>query len=103
LPARRFSASSRARTAQASVRRHDASAWRGATGHGGHSSSTIATSTPSAACIRTTPSGVKRRAAPSRWLRKVTPPSSTLRSPSRLKTWKPPLSVRIGRRQPVKA
>ena len=39
---------------------------------------------------------------PSTGERKRTPCSSILRSLARLKTWKPPESVRMGRRQPMK-
>ncbi len=93
---------SRARRAQASVRSQEASAAGRSTGQEVHSSSIMATSTPMRSWKLTTPSGVKRSGEPSRWLRKVTPPASTVRRPPRLHTWKPPLSVRMGRCQPVK-
>ena len=41
-------------------------------------------------------SGVSATMAPSRWERKVTPSSSTLRKSASDITWKPPESVRIG-------
>ncbi len=41
-------------------------------------------------------SGVNSNIAPSRCERKVTPVSSSLRSPESDITWKPPESVRIG-------
>jgi len=47
-------------------------------------------------------SGVKRWRVPSKGLRKSTPSSSTRRMSLRLKTWKPPLSVRMGRSQAMK-
>ena len=56
------------------------------TGQGGHSSSTMARSTPIRCCISTTDSGVKRTALPSRWLLKSTPSSSTERQVGRART-----------------
>ena len=51
-------------------------------------------------CIET--SGVRRSLSPLMGDENVTPSSSSLRSAPRLKTWKPPESVRIGRSQPMK-
>ncbi len=47
-------------------------------------------------------SGVNSIMAPSRWERKVTPCSSTLRKAASDITWKPPESVRIGCGQRMK-
>jgi hypothetical protein len=52
-------------------------------------------SEPSSVWISTARSGVSSTRAPSRWERKVTPLSSTLRSSESDMTWKPPESVRI--------
>ena len=47
-------------------------------------------------------SGVKRWVEPSRWDLNVTPSASMRRVSLRLKTWKPPLSVRMGPSQAMK-
>ncbi len=47
-------------------------------------------------------SGVSLCLEPSMWLWKVTPSSLTLAILARDMTWKPPLSVRIGRSQRMK-
>ena len=46
--------------------------------------------------------GPRKSLAPSRWDWKETPSSRISRSFDRLKTWNPPLSVRMGRSQPMK-
>ena len=66
-------------------------------------SRTMATSLPSASWMAIARSGVRRIGVPSRCEAKVTPSSSTVRSRPRLKTWKPPESVRIGPSQAMKA
>ena len=53
-------------------------------------------SEPSASWTPTASSGVNRWTDPSRWLRNVTPSSSTTRRSPSETTWKPPESVRIG-------
>src|SRR2546427_7721139 len=58
-------------------------------------------SEPNARWISTTDSGDRKRVAPSSGARNSTPSSLSLRSLARLKTWKPPESVRIARRQPI--
>ena len=50
----------------------------------------------------TTLSGVNRCLEPSRWERNSTPSSRILRRELRLKTWKPPLSVRMAPGQEAK-
>ena len=73
---------------------------RGELGKTGWSNAT-ATSGPNAAWTAIECSGVNRWIDPSRWLLKVTPPSSiSRRSPSET-TWNPPESVRIGPFQPM--
>jgi hypothetical protein len=62
----------------------------------------MARSTPIRCCISTTDAGVSRTGLPSRWLRKLTPSSSTERMAASENTWKPPLSVTSTRRQPQK-
>ena len=64
-------------------------------------SKAMAMSLPSASWISIARSGVSRWLEPSRWLAKVTPSSSTRPRWARLKTWKPPESVRIGPSQPM--
>ena len=93
---------SRDRSAQRCVLRIASSTTaRGELGNTGWSNAT-ATSGPSASWTAIECSGVKRWIDPSRWLLKVTPPSSiTRRSPSET-TWNPPESVRIGPSQPMK-
>ena len=59
-------------------------------------------SEPSASCVSMESSGVSRTALPSMGERNCTPSSVILRSDSRLKTWNPPESVRMGRRQCMK-
>ncbi len=59
-------------------------------------------SEPSASCTSIESSGVSRTALPSMGERNCTPSSVILRSDSRLKTWKPPESVRMGRFQFMK-
>ena len=86
----------------AMVRSSAAAAAASVTGHGGHSSSTIARSTPIRSCISTTDSGVSRTRLPSRWLLKSTPSSSTERRSESENTWNPPLSVTSVRDQPQK-
>ena len=60
-------------------------------------------SAPSRHWMSTARSGLSAWVAPSMWDWKVTPSAVILRSLARLMTWKPPLSVRIGRRQPMNA
>jgi hypothetical protein len=69
-------------------------------GQGGHSSSTIAMSLPRLAWIAITSRGPRKSFEPSRCDWNATPSSRTSRSFARLKTWKPPLSVRMGRPSP---
>ena len=52
--------------------------------------------------MRTAISGERKRLEPSRCERKVTPSGVSVRSSLRLKTWNPPLSVRIGPSQFMK-
>jgi outer membrane protein assembly factor BamD len=59
-------------------------------------SKATATSEPSASWTPIAISGVNRWTDPSRWLRNVTPSSSTTRRSPSETTWKPPESVRIG-------
>jgi hypothetical protein len=72
---------------------------RGDDGKTGWSKAT-ATSEPSASWTPIASSGVNRWVEPSRWLRNVTPSSSTTRRSPSETTWKPPESVRIGRPRP---
>ncbi len=58
-------------------------------------------SEPIARCASTTDSGVNRWRLPSMWLWKRTPSSIILRRAASEKTWKPPLSVRIGPSHPM--
>ena len=89
------------RMAQRCVRRIASStSRRGELGKTGWSNAT-AMSGPSAICTPMECSGVNRCVVPSRWLLKVTPPSSITRSSPRLTTWKPPESVRMGLSQPM--
>ena len=53
-------------------------------------------SEPRASWMSMLTSGEMNCRLPSRWLWKVTPSSLIFRMPAREKTWKPPLSVRIG-------
>ena len=64
-------------------------------------SKATAMSEPSASWTPIACSGVNRWIDPSRWLRNVTPSSSTTRRSPSETTWKPPESVRIGRSQPM--
>jgi hypothetical protein len=59
----------------------------------------MAMSELSTAWMRIDSSGVRKSRSPFTGEAKWTPSSVTLRSVSRLKTWKPPESVRIGARQ----
>ena len=59
-------------------------------------------SLPKASCTSTVDAGVKLCVSPFRCDWKVTPSSVILRSPERLKTWKPPESVRIAPGQDMK-
>ena len=69
-------------------------------GQATHSSSCMTMSEPSrSAWISMDRSGVSTCLEPLRWLEKVTASSLIFRMPERLITWKPPLSVRIGRSQ----
>ncbi len=87
------------RSAQRCVRAvASATTSRGEDGVTGWSKAT-AMSAPSASWTSIACSGVKRWIDPSRWLRNVTPPSSTTRRSPSETTWKPPESVRIGRSQ----
>ena len=70
-------------------------------GQGVHSSNAITTSESSARWTAIEISGVRKSRSPLTGEAKVTPSSATLRSAPRLKTWKPPESVRIGRGQPM--
>ena len=72
------------------------------TGYGGHSSSTIMMSLPKASWTSTVEAGVNLCVSPLRCDWKVTPSSVILRRPERLKTWKPPESVRIAPGQDMK-
>ena len=90
------------RSSQASVRRTPlrASAW--SAGNGVHSSNAITMSAPSACWIWIERSGVRSISLPSTSFLKRTPRSViSLRGSE--KTWKPPLSVRIGPFQRMKA
>ena len=60
-------------------------------------------SAPSRLWISIERSGVSRYSEPSRWERKVTPVSSSLRKLASDITWKPPESVRMGCGQSMKA
>ena len=71
-------------------------------GQGVHSSNAIATSLPIRAWISVALSGVSSCSLPSRCDRKRTPSSPMTRRAARLKTWYPPLSVRIGPDHPMK-
>ena len=82
------------RPAMGPVRRLGTTA-RGDDGKTGWSKAT-ATSEPSASWTAIASSGVNRWTEPSRWLRNVTPSSSTTRRSPSETTWKPPESVRIG-------
>ncbi len=62
-----------------------------------HSSKTIITSAPSAICTSIECSGEKKCLLPSRCDRNSTPSGDIFRSLLRLKTWKPPESVSMGR------
>ena len=59
-------------------------------------------SAPMARCRSITDSGVNRWALPSMWLRNWTPSSVILRMSLSECTWNPPLSVSMGRSQPLK-
>ncbi len=83
------------RSAQASESRVARASSPAGAGSRTHSSSCMATSEPSRLWISIARSGVSATVAPSRWERKVTPASSTLRSGDSDMTWKPPESVRI--------
>ncbi len=63
---------------------------------GGHSSKAIMMSLPRVSWMPMASSGVRRCGLPSMWDAKVTPCSSMRARCRRLKTWNPPLSVRIG-------
>ena len=66
------------------------------------SSSAMAMSERSVSCMSIESSGVRRTSLPSIGERKRTPSSLMRRRLLRLNTWKPPESVRIGRRQCMK-
>ena len=66
-----------------------------------HSSKIITTSESSTRWICIDSSGVRNSRSPFTGDENATPSSSTRRSGPRLKTWKPPESVRIGRSQPM--
>ena len=88
--------------AQRIERSIDSRACASVAGYGVQSSSAIAMSEPSASCTSIESSGVRRTALPSMGERNCTPSSVILRRLSRLNTWKPPESVRIGRCQCMK-
>ncbi len=71
-------------------------------GYGGHSSNTITMSESSAVCTCIDISGLRNTGSPFTGERNRTPSSVSLRSSARLKTWKPPESVRIGPGQCMK-
>ncbi|CPL69059.1 Uncharacterised protein [Bordetella pertussis] len=64
--------------------------------YGVHSSNTMTISEFSERWMRIDSSGVRNRRAPSMGEANFTPSSVILRMPCRLKTWKPPESVRMG-------
>ena len=98
---RRWAASER--SAQRWVRAvASATTARGELGNTGWSKAT-AMSDPSASWAAIATSGVNRCVEPSRWLRNVTPSSSTTRRSPSETTWNPPESVRIGRSQSMNA
>jgi hypothetical protein len=74
-----------------------------AAGNGTTSSSCIAMSAPSDCWIRIDSSGVSATGLPSMWDWKNAPSSVILARCARLNTWKPPLSVSVGPRQPMNA
>ena len=67
-----------------------------------HSSKHIATSEPRTRCVSIDSRGPRKTREPSMWELNSTPSSRILRRCPREKTWKPPLSVRIGPSQPMK-
>jgi hypothetical protein len=67
-----------------------------------HSSNAITMSESSTRWIAIDSSGVRNMRSPFTGDWKATPSSLILRKAPRLKTWKPPESVRIGRVQPMK-
>ncbi len=71
-------------------------------GWGGHSSKAMIRSAPSATWTSTAFSGERKCRAPSRCDWNSTPSSLIFLRRARLKTWKPPLSVRMGRCQFMK-
>jgi hypothetical protein len=70
-------------------------------GQGVHSSKAITMSAPMLRWMSITFSGVNRCLLPSMWLLNFTPSSVILRMSLSECTWKPPLSVRMGRSQPL--
>ena len=67
-----------------------------------HSSKHIAISEPSVRCTAIASGGPRKNLAPSMCERNSTPWARILRRLLRLKTWNPPLSVKIGPCQPMK-
>ena len=105
MPKRSWPAARGARTqrrAQRVVRAIAAVTTSSGASDGGHSSNAIAMSLPSSAWICIARSGVSRCSVPSRCERNVAPSSSIVRRSRRLKTWKPPESVRIAPGQAMK-
>ncbi len=68
---------------------------------GVHSSNAIMMSAPIVRWMSTTFSGVKKCFEPSMCERNIAPSSVSLRLSASENTWNPPLSVRIGRSQPL--
>ena len=90
------------RAPQRADRRSASAARASLAGQATHSSSCMTMSEPSrSAWISMDRSGESAWRDPSRWLWNVTPVSSTLAILDSDMTWKPPLSVRIGRSQPM--
>jgi len=92
----------RLRAAQRKVSSIEACVRERSAGYSVHSSNAITMSAPSPICAAMALSGLKKCDEPSRCERKVTPSSVTLRNSFRLKTWKPPESVRIARGHAMK-
>src|SRR5215470_2043021 len=85
------------RSAQRSVISMEDRSRSDSAGYSVHSSKAITMSAPKPICAAIALSGVKTCEEPSRCERKVTPSSFTLLKSLKLKTWKPPESVRMAR------